>query len=339
MKRKVLLIVIASFMIMGVVSAASLWGNYKGNPIIKVNIDGKQNNYTGVPAIAYGGQVLLPISTLKSLGVTYKYDTKTLTANITSLNSSDASTLKSYAEFGRFFSKLENLGDEFLILDKNFFITVLALPNKPQENLNSSFNELTRVIEEYNKLVEPTNTYADIMSKHGFLTASQDVHSIMKYYFDAIDFYKLAYSALETYNTNSNYATNFFDNLRNATEQFEKGYNLSESSFEAFQSMIQEYKLTTSSSYQPTNPEPLPEKPITVNPTPSTINSRIDGDFDGFEYDKIFILENGQIWKQTSFDIRVSYKYSPKVTIFKDGYTYYMLVDGIDKKIKVEQVK
>jgi hypothetical protein len=73
--------------------------------------------------------------------------------------------------------------------------------------------------------------------------------------------------------------------------------------------------------------------------TLTTVNSKIDGDFDGFDYEKIFKLLNGQIWQQTSFDYKYSYKYSPKVTIYKDGAFYYMIVDGVDKKVRVEQIK
>lgn len=83
MKKKIGLLVAAGFILMGTVSAASLWGSYKGNPVIKVNMAGTEVKYDKVPAFASGGQVMIPITTLKNLGVKYTYDSKKLTANIT----------------------------------------------------------------------------------------------------------------------------------------------------------------------------------------------------------------------------------------------------------------
>lgn len=82
MKKKIILIVIASFMFMGVVSAASLWGSYKGNIIIRVLIDGKQIKEPAVPAISYGGKIMIPIDVLKQSGINYTYDKKNLTVNL-----------------------------------------------------------------------------------------------------------------------------------------------------------------------------------------------------------------------------------------------------------------
>jgi hypothetical protein len=71
----------------------------------------------------------------------------------------------------------------------------------------------------------------------------------------------------------------------------------------------------------------------------NVIESKIDGDFNGFENDMIFILQNGQIWKQTSFDIKVAYKYCPDVVIYKSGTKYKMFIPGIDKIVTVERIK
>lgn len=61
--------------------------------------------------------------------------------------------------------------------------------------------------------------------------------------------------------------------------------------------------------------------------------------FEGFEHDKIFKLLNGQIWQQTSFTYKYSFKFSPKVTIYKSGTSYKMIVDGVDGTITVERLK
>ena len=62
----------------------------------------------------------------------------------------------------------------------------------------------------------------------------------------------------------------------------------------------------------------------------AVIESRIDGDYNGWEGETIYKLINGQIWKQSSYTYRYKYKYSPKVIIFKSGSGYKMKVDGDD---------
>lgn len=84
MKTKILLSVVISFMFMGVVSAASLWGTYKGNTIIRVLVDGKQIKEPAVPAVSFGGKIMIPIDVLKDSGINYTYDQKNLTVNLIS---------------------------------------------------------------------------------------------------------------------------------------------------------------------------------------------------------------------------------------------------------------
>ena len=88
--------------------------------------------------------------------------------------------------------------------------------------------------------------------------------------------------------------------------------------------------------------------PVLVNPiidtsitggTNSTITSKIKDTFNGFEEGNLYELDNGQIWKQTGYDYKYAYKYRPKVVIYKDGSSWYMSVDGVDKHVKVERLK
>ena len=69
------------------------------------------------------------------------------------------------------------------------------------------------------------------------------------------------------------------------------------------------------------------------------IESRIDGESEGFEGDTIFKLTNGQIWQQIDGKYQYKYKYSPEVLIYKDGGGYKMSLDGIDKKIRVVRLR
>ena len=69
------------------------------------------------------------------------------------------------------------------------------------------------------------------------------------------------------------------------------------------------------------------------------IETRIDGDFEGFEEDTIFKLLNGQIWQQIDGRYKYKYKYSPKVIIISNGNTGKMSIDGIDDPITVMRIK
>jgi S1-C subfamily serine protease len=84
MKKKVLLLIIASFMITGVVSAATLWGTYKGNQIIRISVDGVPVKVSDAPAVLMDGRTMIPIYLLNEAGIQYSWDQKNQTVNIVS---------------------------------------------------------------------------------------------------------------------------------------------------------------------------------------------------------------------------------------------------------------
>lgn len=68
------------------------------------------------------------------------------------------------------------------------------------------------------------------------------------------------------------------------------------------------------------------------------IKSQIDGEFTGWDGDTLIKLVNGQVWQQTEYWYHYHYSYMPRVSITSDG-GYKMLVEGIDKAIRVERLK
>lgn len=68
------------------------------------------------------------------------------------------------------------------------------------------------------------------------------------------------------------------------------------------------------------------------------IKSNIEDEFEGYEEGNIYVLDNGQIWRQTDYKYHYHYRYRPEVIIYKDGYAYYMIVEGMNSPIKVEQL-
>lgn len=73
--------------------------------------------------------------------------------------------------------------------------------------------------------------------------------------------------------------------------------------------------------------------------TASTIESQIDGDFEGWKGETIVKLRNGQIWQQVEYHYHYHYAYMPKILIYQSGSGYKMKVDGIERAVGVTQIK
>jgi len=79
-------------------------------------------------------------------------------------------------------------------------------------------------------------------------------------------------------------------------------------------------------------PEPFRE--------PDRIQTRIEGEFKGWDGDEIFLLENGQVWRQTDNDKFYMPLDSPEVTIQKGMFgSYFLSVEGFGSRCKVRRVR
>ena len=76
-------------------------------------------------------------------------------------------------------------------------------------------------------------------------------------------------------------------------------------------------------------PETLKFIPLRAMTSPSVIESKIDGEFEGWDGETIVKLINGQIWQQIEFHFHYRYAYMPDVFIFKSDGVYKMKVEGI----------
>lgn len=74
-------------------------------------------------------------------------------------------------------------------------------------------------------------------------------------------------------------------------------------------------------------------------PTPSVIETQIDGEFNGWEGETIVKLMNGQIWQQTEYHYHYHYAYMPKVLVYRSGGGYKMKVEGVEKAVGVERLR
>jgi hypothetical protein len=76
----------------------------------------------------------------------------------------------------------------------------------------------------------------------------------------------------------------------------------------------------------------------TVSPT--VIESHIEGDFEGWDGDTIFKLDNGQIWQQSSYSYYYHYAYHPAVVIYRSREGgYRMRVADVEEVVDVQRIK
>ncbi len=96
------------------------------------------------------------------------------------------------------------------------------------------------------------------------------------------------------------------------------------------------------------NPGPARNQPWDYSPSPfpqpvytgdSVIETRIDGDFNGWEGNNAWVMENGQIWRQAQYSYHYYYAYHPKVIIFPSNNQWVMHVDGVDTLLQVQRIK
>jgi hypothetical protein len=66
----------------------------------------------------------------------------------------------------------------------------------------------------------------------------------------------------------------------------------------------------------------------------SRMQSRIDGEFNGWEGETLIKLANGQVWQQTEYWYYYHYAYRPMVSITNEG-GYKMQIEGVPQAVRV----
>lgn len=75
--------------------------------------------------------------------------------------------------------------------------------------------------------------------------------------------------------------------------------------------------------------ETVPVRQIT-----DVIESKIDGEFNGWEGETTYTLVNGQVWQQSSDKYEHKYSNTPKVLIYNPGGGYIMRVAGTTENVR-----
>lgn len=326
--KKIGLVIIMIVLLATVANAASINGDYKGNPIIKLTVDGVPVKVTDTPAVIMDGRTMIPIYLLKEANINYSWDQKTQKVDIKKGKDifSDINSLIIANQYNDFFQKLEacnNRAESFAnsLINSN--------PNSSEEMTICEGELISLLTSNDNNLTSP-NVYTTNTSELKKLSSEANI--LLKKYSDQVD--KLLVSDYVG-------AEKFYVDIYNDGEKL----ILSTSDY-VYNLMIYIQKGTTPTTTPTPIPEPVieevaPEKeyvPIIIPSTTSVIKSKIENDFDGFEYGNIYELTNGQYWKQTDYTYKYSYKYRPDVLIYKDGLYFYMNVEGVDKDPRVELI-
>jgi hypothetical protein len=290
MKKKIAAVLLLSTLIAGTVSASSINGDYKGNPIVKITVDGKEVNGE-VPAIIYDGTTLIPIRDVsESLGSTVYWDNNTYTASIYSKNFSNSTLRELMAKKNENSKKYNSSNVKYIVTDLGPYISVdTVISDDIVSNLNNIASASELHVDTDAEIVFVNIYYGN--SYMGFFSIPTMYAKKIMEYSSIEDYYKKAWTWTPI--------NGFRDPIQFGLSQINTS-SVSESNI---------------------------------------VESKIDGDFEGFDNGKLFKLQNGQIWEQIDYTYHYSYKYNPKVTIYKDGSNYIMVVDGIEKKVKVQKLK
>jgi hypothetical protein len=217
MKKKILLLATMLMLIAGVVSASSLNGDYKGNPIVKVMSNGKQLESDEVPAMIYDGHTVVPISLLRQIGASVTWDANTYSVDVkfpqstTSPNPTTTTTpnqplLIKLAKVANMYKLTQDLSDR-LTSHSNFLSLYFDGHNSYRTNAftnKDATDRMGQLIEHYNLVSDKYNVFKNEITDINLT----DLFNIIKMNYDAIEYYKLATSNIIDWN----YYRGIYDN-------------------------------------------------------------------------------------------------------------------------------
>lgn len=68
------------------------------------------------------------------------------------------------------------------------------------------------------------------------------------------------------------------------------------------------------------------------------IDSYIVGDFEGWDGDAVYELDDGSRWELASYRYVYVFRYHPHVIVWREGARYYLEVEGMPDKQEVRAV-
>lgn len=68
-------------------------------------------------------------------------------------------------------------------------------------------------------------------------------------------------------------------------------------------------------------------------------DSQIADEFEGWDEDLIYELDDGSKWKLASYHYSYTYSYRPRAKLKTDGIRFFLEVEGMGDPVEVEEVK
>jgi hypothetical protein len=258
MKKRIFVLATVLMMFMGAVSASSINGDYKGNAIVKVYSKGKEIK-TVVPAMIYEGNTVVPISVLRQLGATVKWEADTYSVDV-KINDShydqkDINVLKAYSRIAEIYRRLGLLADDVIELKQYFALTYQAIDtnHKIEGNLKlyeESLKLSERSLQLSNDILEAVSKSNNLMLKEiedVISLASSlnidvtDMRQMNQQYEDALEQYKLSYALIEGFSRNESNTENYKDFISEGAEIVEASRKKSKDKYYEFYRKIQLY--------------------------------------------------------------------------------------------------
>lgn len=207
MKKKIITIVLVTMLFSSVVSAASLWGTYKGNDIIRLTVDGNPIKVTDVPAINYDNRTMIPIYLLGQAGINYTWDQANKTVHITKKdNKSSLNVVKGFVELANVHKALEDLGEELQQVKTSYDLAFLGIQMGDSNQLRTANSNLSNSINNYNNVI----ARADVINS---TPKDAKISTIIQNYYDAIEKLKEMDSFLQQKTTINSVDINKFGNI------------------------------------------------------------------------------------------------------------------------------
>lgn len=230
-----------------VVSAAAMWGQYKGYDIIRITVDGKTVKPTDAPAIKFNGRTMVPIYMLQQAGVKYKWDDETKTvavqSNATGSSDDDIKNLKELSHAMDFYKLLEDLGETISSMTESYSIAFSGLYHANDRSaLDNAYDYLGNTIDIYNGRLEDYKELDALLRKSNYININS-ANDVLNKYYDAIDSLKLSLEGLESFAGNKSDANfnKYLDNSKDAFNLSMQGRELSHKNYESYVTKITNY--------------------------------------------------------------------------------------------------
>lgn len=241
--KKVVIMLILFLFFAGVVSASSINGDYNGKPIVIMKSDGKELYVMDAPAVIMDNRTMIPIYMLRQIGLEVEWNPDEFSVNLSIPKqvSIDTDELKTYLLALDYYAELRNLFNISTSLQFTYQLTYFYIVDNVytvKDSLERVLDTLNMVIDSYNNIHQEEITLKSSLQHYGvndiYISAS------LNHFYNAIDYYKLAYDNLNEFSNGDTTAlVRLTNNLDLAGKENSNAYSLVNSGYDYIINVIQ----------------------------------------------------------------------------------------------------